>query len=41
MANHANFTLASSIPIYSCDPHAPCQRGSNENTNGPLCQYLP
>jgi IS30 family transposase len=40
-AEHKAFSIRSEVPVYFCDPHSPWQRGSNENTNGLLRQYLP
>jgi IS30 family transposase len=41
LANHVQFTIATAVQVYFCDPYSPWHRDRNENTNGLLRQYYP
>ncbi|MFD5245107.1 IS30 family transposase [Amycolatopsis sp. NPDC058340] len=41
MSHHPTFTMTTGMPVYFCDPRSPWQRGSTEDANGLLRQYLP
>jgi len=41
MAQHVQLRIDAGLEVYFADPHGPWRRGTNENTNGLLCQYFP
>ncbi len=41
LAQHKLFTIDTNIKVYFCDPKSPWQKGTNENTNKLLRQYMP
>jgi IS30 family transposase len=41
LGDHAEFTVATDVRVYFCDPYSPWQGGGNENTNGLLRQHYP
>ena len=41
MARHTDFTVATDVKVYFCDPHSPWQKGGVENANGRVRRFLP